>query len=72
MHLQNVGLDIVTSAAATWQLQFGAGPFINQLVGNFLFRFSKQHHSWAGQASNSPHFANAKRCTSPYWTQRNS
>ena len=27
MHLQNTGLDNVTSAAATWHQRFGAGLF---------------------------------------------
>ena len=59
--LQNTGLDNKTSAAATWQLLFGARPLRLSLVIITNFRSQFNLVGRAGPATNSLYFANADR-----------
>ena len=62
MHWQKTGQDNLTSAVVRYQLWFGAGPLrlIFSLTCNFHSQFKLVGR--AGPATNSPYFANAKRC----------
>ena len=58
--------DDGTSAAATLQVQFGAGPFPFKLSRHIQLYISNLAFAPGGRAMNPTHFANADRCMQPY------